>query len=182
MGAEAGRRVRRIRDPLHIHRAHVRHRPMHARLDGFDLHAAVAVAADDREGLESHHWRRGALLERRGGTASGCVRCRTREQAPVPERRPGSTSSSGAPHGQPGDPRSYEAACALQTVRLGLDADPFGNQHDGEREASRRQGRPNIGKVNPHQNRPHKRHLGLSSLDPPRQQIACHTKSACRVM
>ena len=53
LGAEAGQRVRRVRDPLHAHRAHARHRPMHARLDGFDLHAAVAVAADDREGLES---------------------------------------------------------------------------------------------------------------------------------
>jgi hypothetical protein len=27
-------------------------KPLHAHLDGFDLHAAVAVAADDREGLE----------------------------------------------------------------------------------------------------------------------------------
>lgn len=45
--------MQRVRDPLHAHREHTPHRPMHARLDGFDLHAAVAVAADDREGLES---------------------------------------------------------------------------------------------------------------------------------
>jgi hypothetical protein len=53
LGAEAGQRVRRVCDPLHAHRSYTQPRPMHARLDGFDLHAAVAVAADDREGLES---------------------------------------------------------------------------------------------------------------------------------
>ena len=53
LGPEAGRRVRRVRDPTHEHPSKRQHRPMHARLDGFDLHAAVAVAADDREGLEA---------------------------------------------------------------------------------------------------------------------------------
>jgi Putative transposase/Transposase zinc-binding domain len=51
LGPEAGRLVARLRNPM-LARAPPSDRPLHAHLEGFDLHAAVAIDADDRDALE----------------------------------------------------------------------------------------------------------------------------------
>jgi hypothetical protein len=51
LGPEAGRLVARLRDPA-LARPATSDRALHAHLEGFDLHAAVAIDADDRDALE----------------------------------------------------------------------------------------------------------------------------------
>jgi Putative transposase/Transposase zinc-binding domain len=51
LGPEAGRLVARLRNPLLV-KPPASDRPLHAHLEGFDLHAAVAIDADDRDALE----------------------------------------------------------------------------------------------------------------------------------
>ena len=51
LGPEAGRLVARLRNPA-LARPAPSDRPLHAHLEGFDLHAAVAIDADDRDALE----------------------------------------------------------------------------------------------------------------------------------